>query len=191
MIYQIHDNMAECSEQEVARLLPLVSEQRRRQAMSYKHLFGRYCCLKAYVMLMELLQQWSGDDRQNCPEFLYNEHGAPSLAQGPYFSISHCKQGIAVAVSDRPIGIDIEGWRRVDEALVRRTMNSQELAQIHASAEPEKAFIHLWTRKEAYVKMLGTGIISDMHALLDNTDDILWHEQCNTEKGYICSICEK
>ena len=198
MLYKIFSDMTECSEQEVARLLPLVSEQRREQALSYKHLFGQYCCLKSYEMLQQLLTYSAASCRRSrplnvhpTPIFLYNEHGAPFLADGPYFSISHCKQGIAVVVSDSPVGIDIEGIRQVDEGLVRKTMNIEEQAQIQASAAPDREFIRLWTRKEAYVKLQGTGIISDMHAILVNTERVEWQEHCNIEKGYICTIAIK
>ena len=189
MLYRIFDDMTECSELEVARLLPLVCEQRRLQALRYTHTFGQYCCLKSYEMLTDLLASTSYklDPR---PTFLYNEHGAPSLPDGPYFSISHSKLGIAVAISDEPIGIDIEAIRPLNEGLVQKTMNPQEQAQIAAAANPAQEFIRLWTRKEAYVKMLGTGIISDMHQILQDTEALQWHEIVDINKGYICTICE-
>ena len=214
MHYLIFDDMTQCSEQEVARLIPLVSMQRREQALAYKHVFGQYCCLKSYELLLQLLASnlspltshlspisHSPSGRPIAasprplpspnPTFLYNEHGAPYLQDGPCFSISHCKQGIAVAVSDLPIGIDIEGLRRVDEALVRKTMNLEEQAQIAMSQNPEVEFIRLWTRKEAYVKMLGTGIISDMHGILSDVSSVQWHEIADLDRGYICTICTK
>lgn len=207
MHYLIFDDMTQCSEQEVARLIPLVSMQRREQALAYKHVFGQYCCLKSYEMLLHLLASHllpishSPSERPIAasprplptpsPTFLYNEHGAPYLQDGPCFSISHCKQGIAVAVSDLPIGIDIEGLRRVDEALVRKTMNLEEQSQIAMSQNPEVEFIRLWTRKEAYVKMLGTGIISDMHGILSDVSSVQWHEIADLDRGYICTICTK
>ena len=197
--------MTACSEQEVARLLPLVSEQRREQALRYTHMFGQYCCLKSYEMLQQLLTSCRYPISNsplgrpiaalprpiNTPTFLYNEHGAPYLEDGPYFSISHCKQGIAVVVSDQPVGIDIEGMRKVDDGLVRKTMNVEEQAQIAAAANPEQEFIRLWTQKEANVKMQGTGIISEMHNILSNTLGVTWEQILNTEKEYICTICKK
>jgi 4'-phosphopantetheinyl transferase len=214
MHYLIFDDMTACSEQEIARLLPLVSPQRREQALRYTHIFGQFCCLKSYEMLQQLLTSCrypisdipypishspSGRPIAASPRplpsqslsFLYNEHGAPYLEDGPYFSISHCKQGIAVVVSDQPVGIDIEGMRKVDDGLVRKTMNTQEQAQIAAAANPEQEFIRLWTRKEAYVKMQGTGIISDMHEILQNTHALQWHEIVDINKGYICTIVTK
>lgn len=185
--------MAQCSEQEIARLLPIVSLQRREQALRFSHTLGRYCCLKSYEILMELLQEWyiGTDNLQDAtPEFLYNEYGAPYILNGPFFSISHCKQGIAVVISDIPVGIDIEGLRKVDEGLIRKTMNTEEQMQIYSSNAPEIEFIRLWTRKEAFVKMQGTGIISDMHTILsDISQPIHWTEYTNRDKRYVYSIC--
>lgn len=191
MQYLIFDDMTECSELEVARLLPLVSAQRREQALSYKHVFGQYCCLKSYELLLELYQEWSGEHVKVLPDFLYNEHGAPYWANGPYFSISHTKQGIAVAISDRPIGIDIEGLREATDSLISRAMNPEEVSIIQASSSPQTEFIRLWTRKEAYVKMKGTGIISDMHEILVDMLPVTWTEILPEDNEYICTIVEK
>ena len=175
MQYLIFDDMTQCNEQEIARLLPLVSAQRREQALGYKHLFGQFCCLKSYELLMQLLAS-SGfrtpdagfstpDTGSQTPDtgfplFLYNEHGAPRLEHGPCFSISHCKHAIAVAISEKPIGIDIEHIRAAKPELVERTMNKQEQNEIWAAASSDIAFTRLWTQKEAVLKMQGTGILS-------------------------------
>ena len=152
MRVRIFDRMEECTEEAVQAMLPQVSQQRREQALRYRHLFGRFCCLKSWLMLSAM---HIGE-----MEFLYNEHGKPYIEGGPFFSISHCKEAIAVALDDRPIGIDVESIRRFDPELVTRTMNDSEQALIAASAHPERAFIRLWTQKEAVLKMEGTGIES-------------------------------
>ncbi len=159
MTYCLFDDMTQCTEQEVARLLPLVSDQRRQQALAYKHLFGQFCCLKSYELLLQLLAS-TPYTLHHTPIFLYNEHGAPRLEQGPCFSISHCKHGIAVAISERPIGIDIEHIRSAKPELVARTMNEMEQQQIWDSPSPDVTFTQFWTQKEAILKMQGTGIIS-------------------------------
>jgi hypothetical protein len=43
----IFDDMAQVTEAEVQRMLPLVDEQRRNEALRYKHLFGQFACLKS------------------------------------------------------------------------------------------------------------------------------------------------
>ena len=154
----VFDRMEECTEAEVQRMLPLVSAQRREQALKYKHTFGQFCCLKSWLMLFDFVEM----SRYRDLEWKYNEHGKPYIANGPYFSISHCKEGIAVAIDDAPIGIDIEAIRHANEDLIERTMNEEEKRLIANSQQPiaDREFTRLWTQKEAIVKAEGTGIMS-------------------------------
>ena len=166
MDYLLFDNMAQCTETEVARLLPLVSAQRREQALRYAHTFGQFTCLKSYCLLTDLLRKHGLLRENEQPDFEYNEYGKPYLRSGVEFSVSHCKQAILVAIDRHPIGVDIEGIRTANEALIRRTMNENERAAIAAAERPDIAFTRLWTQKEAVVKQRGTGIISDLHTVL-------------------------
>ena len=191
MLYRIFDDMTQCSEQEVTRLLPLVSAQRREQALRYKHTFGQYCCLQSYKMLCELLAEWSRVHQlpiNQQPIFLYNDYGAPYIEGGPHFSISHCKRGIAVVVSENPIGIDIESIRSFKPELMRKTMNEDEQLRITYSVIPEVEFIRFWTQKEALLKLQGTGIISDLHHVLTHSQNVSWTEITHQSPDYICTI---
>ena len=169
---EIFDRMEECTEQEVQRMLPLVSAQRREQALRYKHVFGRFCCLKSWMMLKDLMNEGTSELMN---EWKYNEYGKPSfhlssLTSPLYFSISHCKAGIAVALDEKPIGIDIEAIRHADRELIARTMNEEEQALIQS----DRDFTRLWTRKEAVVKAQGVGIESfeQLQTLLSKCRDI-------------------
>lgn len=162
----VFDRMEECTETEVNRMLPLVSDQRREQALRYKHTMGQFCCLKSWVLLRDILKTPT-KPRPNPDQtpiewqkMEYNEHGKPFLPDGPFFSISHCKAGIAVAVDEQPIGIDIESIRHAEEDLIERTMNEEEQRMIRSAAQPDRMFTRLWTQKEAVVKAEGTGICS-------------------------------
>ena len=189
MTYLILDDMAQCTEQEVVRLLGVVSEQRRAQALAYKHLHGQYCCLKSYEMLMHLLHA-TPYACHTPPTFLYNEHGQPRIEGGPCFSISHCKNAIAVAISHSPIGIDIEHLRTAKPELVARTMNQREQERIWQSENPDWAFTELWTQKEAVLKMLGTGITSldGIKNTLVALDNIELQTKVHIDKQYAYSI---
>ena len=188
MIYRIFDDMGQCTAEEVARLLPLVSDQRREQALRFSHLFGQYCCLKSYELLCELLREWGSDIQ--LPVFEYNEYGAPSIQGGPYFSISHCKEGIAVAVDSQPIGIDIESVRPFKEALMHKTMNPAEQSAILSSDDPDWAFTRLWTKKEAVLKMQATGIISDLHEVLSAAPNTRFTSFDNANHHYVLTIAQ-
>lgn len=177
----VFDKMEECTEAEVQRMLPLVSAQRREQALKYKHTFGQFCCLKSWLMLFDDVEM----SRYQDLEWKYNEHGKPYLEGGPYFSISHCKAGIAVAIDDQPIGIDIETIRHANEDLVERTMNEKERLGIRELGMRE--FTRLWTQKEAIVKAEGTGIYSfeQLQTILDNGQ---WTLDTFEKDNYIYSI---
>lgn len=182
---RIFDDMTHVTEVDVQQMLPLVSNQRREEALRYKHLFGQFTCLKSWLMLQELLKPLGIDDLT----FSFNEHGKPFLEKHPHvhFNLSHCKNGIAVAVDNVPIGIDIESFRHFDEALIRKTMNDSEIVLINATSAPAETFIALWTKKEAVLKLRGTGISTDLHQVLDGKGYRL-ETHINKVKQYAWSV---
>ncbi len=181
----IFDDMSLMTEAEVQRMLPLVDEQRRDEALRYKHLFGQFACLKSWLMLKELLKSLGISNL----EMDKNEHGKPYLIRWPevHFNLSHCKNGIAVVVDFSPVGIDIESFRKSNLSLLQKTMNPAESAWIRASSDPVEAFTQYWTKKEAVVKLRGTGLIDDLHHILDGEGYRL-ETHVNREKGYAWSV---
>ncbi len=131
----------------VAELLPLVPLQRREKALRYKHLHGQYCCLRAWKLLHELLTEHAYLPAAfPLSELTYTEDafGKPSLSAAVFFSISHTKNAIAVAIDRQPVGIDIEATasakRLADAHFLERTMSAAERQQIAAAPDPAIAF---------------------------------------------------
>ena len=158
---------------QIDALMPLVPPQRREEALRYKSPRRQFDTIKSFCMLQELVGH-------PLPDWQTNEHGkpyydpalsqlSPSDLQLPtYFSISHCSAAIAVAVSDHPVGIDVETInRRITPDLIRYTMNNDEQSAIFATLNNQHStFFRFWTRKEAYLKLIGTGINGDMKDVL-------------------------
>ena len=144
-----------------------VSEQRREQALRFKHEQGRRLCVLAYLLLKQGLREEYGI--MDNPVFEYNKHGKPSIVGHPeiFFNLSHCKEAVACAISDQPVGIDVESVRSYKERLARYTMNDEEVRDIETSEQPDTTFIRLWTMKEATMKLVGTGISKDMKSVID------------------------
>lgn len=146
-----------------------ISEQRREQALKFKHEQGQRLCVLAYQLLKEGLQKAYGITDN--PIFEYNEHGKPSIVGHPeiFFNLSHCKEAVVCVVSDQPVGIDVESIRKYKESLVHYTMNVEEIREIESSENLAATFIRLWTMKEATMKLIGTGISNDMKTVIDTT----------------------
>ena len=181
----VFDDMTQCTDAMVERMLPLVPEWRREQALAFSHTFGRFACLKSFLMLKSLL--YSEFNYNGSISFELNAHGKPSVAGYPdmQFSISHCRNAVAVAVWDRPVGIDVESFRKVSDSLMRRTMNDMEMERILKSGDPGIEFAALWTKKEAVFKLQGTGITDNLHDIL--SEPVRIETAINREKGYALS----
>ena len=90
----------------------------------------------------------------------YTEHGKPYLSRHPdiHFNLSHSGVLAVCAVSDVPVGIDIEHPRKYSASVARRFFTSEEYAFVEKSEDTTQAFLQIWTRKESYLKMLGCGL---------------------------------
>lgn len=166
--------------------LPLLSDQRREQALKFKYEQGRKTCAAVYLLLCEGLRQEYGITE--LPKFEYGEHGKPSLVgfSHIHFNMSHCREAALCVVSDRPVGCDIESIREYKESLARYTMNDQEMQQILAARRPEVVFTRLWTMKEAVLKLSGEGLHNDMKYVLTSSEHI--QTVVCEEKGYVYSV---
>lgn len=130
----------------------------------------------AYTLLCRLLDG-------ETPQLEHNEKGAPYLPAHPELSvsISHCRAAVAVAVSpEGRVGIDVECRRRIGDGLMERVCTPDEQAAVQASPDPTMAFLRLWTRKEAVLKLRGTGIqgFSSMRNALLATDCVVNDLEC-------------
>lgn len=97
--------------------------------------------------------------------FEYGEHGKPGLSthRNPSFNLSHSEVvGLVGVTRDLRVGIDVEHVHegRDFSGLANRFFSAEERAALHELSDPERpaAFYRAWTRKEAYLKALGTGL---------------------------------
>ena len=168
--------------------LPLLSEQRREVALRYRHELGRKTCAIAYLLLCEGLRKEYGIEEK--PLFEYGLHGKPIIVGHPEirFNMSHCRDAVICALSDREVGVDIESVSHYRENVMRYTMNDQEVEEILHAERPDVAFTRLWTMKEAVLKCSGEGIRNNMKEVL--TDSTLAITTVvSPDQRYVYSVC--
>lgn len=101
-----------------------------------------------------------------CPSILRDENGRPYFKDTPHldFNISHSNSMVACAVclSDEfapRVGIDCEEIYGKDPTLLAERYFTEKERDFVLSAENKAyAFTEIWTKKEAYLKHLGTGL---------------------------------
>lgn len=172
---------------DLKEILFLLPDWRRRKALSYHFPIDRFLCAKSFLMLEQMLRSKYGLD--NCPEFSCGTNGKPYLKEYPgiYFNISHCRKGIACAVCDCPVGIDIE---EIQPGLEIRdlVLNQEEKAAVEMSEEPDLEFTRLWTRKESILKLTGEGIKNDMRNVLSEAHGVRIETIVNRDASYVLSV---
>ena len=106
----------------------------------------------AHALLLELASTLVDD-----PVLTHDDAGRPRIP-GLAVSISYSHRFLAVAASyDGPLGIDLEEVRpREVDPIANRWFTPQELEWMSGQSDRLRAFLQLWTAKEAVGKALGT-----------------------------------
>ena len=155
---------------ELQEALDSVSPERREKALHYRQERDQRLSLAAYRLLQDALNSEFGIKGAQ-PEFIYDDKGKPLLKDHPdiHFSLSHCHDAAALAIDDRPVGIDIENYDQYSEDIARTVMSDEEMRDILSAPRPTVAFTRLWTMKESLYKLTGNDHSGDIAHMLDDT----------------------
>jgi len=100
-------------------------------------------------------------------KFKYGSQGKPALETdfngGLHFNLSHSGNLVLYAIARRrDIGIDVEAIRSLEDMaqIAKRFFSPAEYATLCALPVEEQptGFFNCWTRKEAYIKAIGSGL---------------------------------
>ena len=150
----------------------ILSADERTRAARFHFPRDRQYFTATRALLRTILASYAGSDPEALT-FLYSEKGKPSLAPNQSrmqieFNVSHSDAVALFAFTQRrALGIDVEQVRENfdHEAIARRFFSEEEQGQLAALDPSEKyrGFFRCWTRKEAYIKALGTGLSLPLH----------------------------
>lgn len=152
--------------------------------------------LGAELLLLAALRELGGP--MPPLEITCSNAGKPALQDGPAFSLSHSGERVLCALSDEVVGADLQQLKPYNPALARRFFTGAEAAWLEEQREQDLAFSLLWSLKESYVKLLGSGIaethldsftvrvLPDGRAWIDGSNVKLWYAVCD---GYVMAVC--
>ena len=179
-------DLSSYSDEQYQNNLTTIPVWRREKALQYKKLDDRKRSVLAFVLLQRALREEYGITE--VPEFVYNEFGKPSLPNLPiHFSLSHCKEAVACAVSDHNIGIDVESIVPYNPDVARRACTADEQKMLEQCSNKDVEFIKLWTAKEAISKYEGMGL-SLQFAEIDAMNYLLY-SKVSVNSRYVLSSC--
>jgi 4'-phosphopantetheinyl transferase len=162
-----YTDLSPLNESGYQRLYKLASPGRQQRADRYLRKEDARRCIVADALLRYALRHTLGTDRA---EPALTEDGKPFLPgrKDFHFNLSHSGNWVVIAWSDRPMGIDVEviAMDEGKEQLARRFFSADEQDYLFATQGQERAlrFFEIWTKKESYLKYLGTGINRPLHS---------------------------
>lgn len=165
-----HYDIRELTEEEYQKWYDLMSAEKKARVDRFRHPDDKKRTVAGEMLARKAIAQWCGVEAESI-KFDTSEHGKPfAVGLDVEFNISHSGNLVVCAVSDQPVGIDIELIRPVDLRTAKHFCTPEDLEYLfgHIPSEDEfikteeEAILHhffqIWTTKEACSKYTGIGI---------------------------------
>lgn len=148
----------------LASFCSILPVERQERIKRYRRQIDKKLSAVSYIILLYALAK---DYSIKYPDISIGTHGKPYLTDYPdiHFNISHCVKGCVCAVSDVPIGVDIQEIRPYSSEIAERVCSAEEMKIINNASDKACEFTRIWTMKESYVKMTGEGIYHSLKCI--------------------------
>ncbi len=181
-----------CCAKSLNRMIETIPPEKQEKLKKYRYDIDRKIGVYADILLRILILKACGIN-YNDIVIMAGKTGKPYFACTPHieFSLSHTRNAVAIALSDRPVGIDVEKIRETDLRLAKDIFSEKELLWLaEGETNQYRRFYELWTKKEAAIKFEGIGLPDDLKSV-DVTD-------CSAQKistrhlgDYVVSVCSE
>ncbi len=171
-----------------------LSDDRKKKIESFLFDGDKKRCALAEVLIMRGLKEFGYNISD--VKYTYNEYGKPYFRDLPdiYFNISHSADYVVCVLANCEIGIDIELIAPISLDIAKHFFSPNEYELVaNCSSKDERIdnFYKLWTKKEAYVKATGKGMVCPFNSF-DITKDFQYNFiEIDKFEGYKCAVCTK
>ena len=168
------------SEREASAIMKVLPPMRRVRLLQMKDVEKRREPLCAYLLLCLALRRTYG--WKELPLISLSSTGKPFFPEHAtvHFNLSHTRGAVLVALSDQPVGVDIERIRPVSQRAMERL----------AKVTTEEDFFRSWVRREARAKRSGLGVGTMMRSESPLSMGEYYHE-LETFPGYVAGVATR
>ena len=156
MVYLYVADISRLSEpMECPRLMEKLPVERQQKIARYKQREKRMQSFGAGLLLNRVLNKYGVS-----VDTLRTDAIGKPVAEGICFNLSHSGTYVICAVSQKPVGCDIEEIKNAPKQIEERAFSFAEreyLKEVDNDAY-NREFYRIWTRKESFLKMRGIGI---------------------------------
>lgn len=191
MIHIAAVDISHADKETYQQLYAAASPERRQRADRYLRKEDAHRCIIAGGLLRYALRSALGTDQAAIAR---TSSGKPFIPDQEdfHFNLSHSGRWVVIAWASRPVGIDVETvlMDESKENLARRFFHTDEQAYLFAVSGENRArrFFEIWTKKESYLKYLGTGINRSLDSFsVLNAPDVSFH--CQMLEGAVLTLC--
>lgn len=152
----------------------VISENEMRRAAKFISADIRETYILAHAALRVCLSKYIPLKPGNI-HFETDKNSKPFISGNPvFFNISHTNNAFVIAVAtDNYVGVDIEEIiEKSDVRSIAKNFFSREEQSFIFSREEgtEERFFLLWTRKESFLKAIGTGMVNHLEKVIVSED---------------------
>lgn len=187
-------------EAEFRRAYDTLTDMRKLKVEACKRDDVKRLSLATGHLLVSVLIRYGFDPNEVC----LGEYGKPYLpGHGVFFSLANKNTQAIMTVSLNDIGCDLEfvSERKYSPLMVKKKYFPEEKKLMDAMGDRERkeAFFSIWTQKEAYGKLLGTGLRDAVclnTALIDGgffnmaSKEFKMSAYPHPKEDYIISVCQ-
>ena len=166
-------------------VLPYLPEDKIERLRRYIHREDYLRSLTGEFLIRNIISHQLNIDYPNIA-LTKNEYGKPFIEDYPdfHFNISHSGNWVVCAISNMPVGIDIELMKPIDYSLAEHFFYPREYERLVNAENKSDCFYDIWTLKESFIKAVGTGLSLPLTSFGVKTDGDLISLEYEGYSGY-------
>lgn len=184
MIHMLCVDLSAATKEIYDFLYEKASQGRKLRADRYRQQEDKLRCVTADALLRAVLETdgYCVEKQDGGKPYIQNKAGF-------HYNLSHSGRYVVIAWGDSEVGVDVQKQDASVNtlALAKRFFTGDEQAYM---AKDTSRFYEIWTKKESYLKYIGTGLRKELgsFSVLVPEEGIRYHHR-NLEGGYSLSLC--